>query len=81
MISNRRGERSRELPLVVRGLVPLHSAREGPQQRPAAHSEDAIGQDTRVEARPPLQHAGDLQPGRVAGIESENLGWRQTGDS
>lgn len=80
VISNRHGERSCELPLVVRGLVPLHSAGEGPQQRPTAHGEDAIGQNIGVEARPPLQHAGDLEPGSVAGIESENLGLQEMGD-
>lgn len=80
MISNRPRERSCKLPLVVSGLVQFHGVGEGPQQCPTTHGEDAIRQHIRVEACPPLQHAGNLEPRSVAGIKSENLGSQQMGD-
>lgn len=81
MISNRHGEGSCELPLVASRLVQFHRACEGPQQCPTTHGDDAVGQRICVEACPPLQHAGDLEPGGVAGIESENLGSQQRAES
>lgn len=80
MISNRHRKRCCELPFVVSGLVQLHGAGEGPQQRPTTHGKDAIGQYIRMEACPPLQHAGNLEPGSIAGIKSKNLGSQQMGD-
>lgn len=80
VISNRRGKRSCKLPLVISGLVQFHGAGKCPQQCPTTHGEDAIRQYICVEACPPLQHAGNLEPGSVAGIKSENLGSQQMGD-
>lgn len=46
---------------------------EGPQQRPTPHHKDVVRQHVCVEARPPLQHAGELEPGSIAWVESEHL--------
>lgn len=53
---------------------------EGPQQRPTPHHKDVVRQHVCVEARSPLQHAGEPEPGSIAWVEAEHLESQQVGD-